>query len=173
MYMNVAWPIVILQGVSIDTWIIWLVLTIVFLVAEIATVNLVTIWFVIGSLAAIAAALLGASVWLQIIIMLGVSGVLLGGFLIIRPKLGLSERKNVPTNADRFIGQTALVIQDIDPVAGSGQIKALGQVWSAISADETRIASGAMTVITQIRGVKAVVRPQHNGETDATPESEA
>ena len=44
----------------------WLVAMILFLVAEAATVAVVSTWFALGSLAALIAALLGAPFWLQI-----------------------------------------------------------------------------------------------------------
>ena len=155
-------PMPMAMMLGIDAWIFWLVLAIAFLIMEVATVNLVSIWFVAGSLAGVLADLLGAGIWGQILIMLGVSGLLLGVFLYLRPHLGISGRKAVATNADRIIGQTALVTQDIDPVAGTGQVKVLGQVWSAVSQDASRIQAGTLTVIVQIRGVRAVVRSQVN-----------
>ena len=159
---NFFGPVPMAMMLGIDAWIFWLVLAVAFLIMEVATVNLVSIWFVAGSLAGVVADLLGAGIWVQILVMLVVSGLLLGVFLYLRPHLGISGRKATATNADRIIGQTALVTQDIDPVAGTGQVKALGQVWSAISSDASRIPAGTLTLIVAIRGVRAVVQPQKN-----------
>jgi hypothetical protein len=48
--------------------IVWLVLTVAFLVAEAATVTVVSLWFAAGALAALISALLGAAVWLQVLL---------------------------------------------------------------------------------------------------------
>ena len=57
--------------------IIWLVLLIVAIVAEVLTMGLTTIWFAGGALVAIFAAILNAPVWLQVVLFLVVSLVLL------------------------------------------------------------------------------------------------
>ena len=56
----------------------WLVLLVVFLIAEAACpIHLVSIWFALGALVALLCAALGAPVWLQITLFVVVSGVLL------------------------------------------------------------------------------------------------
>ncbi len=151
-------PLVLYNLFGIQAWIVWLVLAAAFLVLEASTVNLVSIWFVVGCLGALAVDLLGGGIWLQVLVMLILSGILLFVFLRLRPHLGLSGREVVPTNADRFVGQPAQVIEEIDPITGRGQVRSMGQVWSAVSTDMSRIPAGSMTVITEIRGVHAVVR---------------
>ncbi len=151
-------PLMLYNLFGVQAWIIWLVLAIAFLVLEASTVNLVSIWFVVGCLGALAVDLLGGGIWLQVLVMLILSGILLFVFLRLRPHLGLSGREVVPTNADRFVGQPALVIEEIDPVTGRGQVRSMGQIWSAVSIDSSRIPAGSMTVITEIRGVHAVIR---------------
>ena len=58
-------------------WIVWLVLMIVFLMAEASTVSLVSIWFAVGSLGALIANLLNAPFWLQITVFFVLSATLL------------------------------------------------------------------------------------------------
>ena len=57
--------------------IIWLVILAVLVVIEIITLGLTTIWFAGGALAALVVSLLGGPVWLQILLFLAVSVVLL------------------------------------------------------------------------------------------------
>ncbi|MBP7401199.1 MAG: NfeD family protein [Clostridia bacterium] len=152
---------------GIQAWILWLGAAVAFLILEVSTVNLVSIWFVVGCLMAMVADLLGAGIWVQVQIMVVVSALLLYIFLRMRPHLGITDRQVIATNADRFVGQDALVLEDIDPVAGKGQIKSLGQIWSATSADASRIPAGTLVVITQIRGVRAVVRARENAEGES------
>ena len=97
---------------------IWLVLLVLFVIAEAATVTLVSLWFAVGAVAAMAAALLGASAWVQFGIFALVSTVLL---LLLRP---LVRRYVTPkltaTNADSVIGTVGLVTVAIDNTAGTG-----------------------------------------------------
>ena len=68
------------------------------------------------------------------------------------------------TNADRILGQTAVVIQAIDNRQGTGQIRLMGQVWTARSTQEEEIAAGETVVVREISGVKAMVeRAQEDG----------
>ena len=62
-----------------------LILAVVFAIVEISTFNLVSIWFCGGSLAGMIAALLGADPLLQLLIAVGISGVLLALVLIFKP----------------------------------------------------------------------------------------
>ena len=143
---------------QLDAWIFWLALLAIFLIVEAVTVNLTTIWFAVGSLAALILDLAGQSVALQVTAMIVVSSVLLALFLIvIRPRMNLAKGSRTPTNADRLIGQEALVIEPIDPIQGTGQIRALGQTWSANSLNQQPIATGTPVRIVEIRGVKAIV----------------
>ena len=139
-------------------WIFWLIAAIVFLLIELATVSMVSLWFVAGSLAAMLAAFGGLAVGWPIALILLVSLLLLFVFMKLRPKLGILPSQRKPTNADRLIGKEALVIKDIDPVKGTGQVRVQGQIWSARSADdESIVPEGTKVMIQDIRGVKLVV----------------
>lgn len=133
----------------------WLGLAVVLIIVEGVTAGLVTIWLVLGALAAWVCALSGLSFVFQLFVFLIVSYVLL---VITRPivKKWLSH-KIVKTNADRFIGRTGLVIERIDAVEGSGQVKVGGQIWSAVSRDGCVIELGTKVRINEITGVKLVV----------------
>lgn len=133
----------------------WLVLLIVLVVVEASTAQLVTIWFAVGSLAALISSLFGAEIYLQWIIFVAVSAVALA---VTRPLVKkLTKNKVQPTNADRCIGQTAIVIQEIDNDAASGQVKIGGAVWTARSADGEKIAADEKVKIEKIDGVKVIV----------------
>lgn len=67
--------------------------------------------------------------------------------------------KKIETNAYSIIGKKGIVVQDINPTIGVGQIKVSGEVWSAKTSDETIIPKGSQIKIIQIDGVKAVVEP--------------
>ena len=61
------------------------------------------------------------------------------------------------TNADRVIGKTAIVIQDIDNIEGKGQVNISGQIWSARSQQAVVIPAGTEVKVLRIEGVKVFV----------------
>ena len=90
----------------------WLIAMVLFGVLEAVTVGLTSIWFALGALGALAAAAAAAPVIVQIVVFLGVSFLTL---LLVRPlaQRFVNDRK-VATNADRVIGQEAVVTEDIE-----------------------------------------------------------
>lgn len=156
--------------------IFWLVLLIIFIGIEVATMGLTTIWFAGGALVAIFAAVVGAPIWLQAIIFIAVSLVLL---FFTRPiAVKYFNKDRVKTNVESMVGRQAIVISEIDNLQGIGQVTVGGQEWSARSAeDQVKIAAGAVTVVVAISGVKLIVRDisreqlfQNNAQTAAAAE---
>ena len=133
----------------------WLALLILFSVGEAVTVGLTSIWFAVGSLGALLCALVGGGVWLQVGVFLALSGVTLA---LVRPlaKKFLSPGYSA-TNADRVIGQEAVVTQTIDNLHGQGQVNIAGQTWTARSQDDTVIPEGTLVRVLRIEGVKVFV----------------
>ena len=109
--------------------IVWLVLLLLFAGGEAATVGLTSIWFAAGALAALIAALLGGALWIQITLFLAVSLLCLAA---VRPLAKKHLNNQVEhTNADRAIGQEALVTETIDCLRSRGAVKLGGIEWSA------------------------------------------
>ena len=134
---------------------IWAVLTVLFIVVEAVTVQLLTIWFAVGSVVALVASLLGATTVWQCVIFVIVSLVML---VLTRPYVKKAiEKKAVPTNADRFIGKEAIVTEAIDNRAGQGQVKISGIEWTARSEDDSVIEPDEIVVVKKIEGVKVIV----------------
>ena len=134
--------------------IVWLIIVVVFVVAEVMTTQLVGIWFVPGALVALLLAAVGAQLWLQILAFAVVAAVLL---VLARPAVArYMGAKVVPTNADRAIGQTALVVEDIGDGA-IGQVKVNGLVWSAVNVQDALIPKGERVTVKAIEGVKLIV----------------
>ena len=89
-------------------YIVWICASIIFGVLEAVTVQLVSVWFVIGSCAALVSSLLGAKLYVQIIVFIVTSVLtLLITMPIVKKQLTV---KVEPTNADRSIGLIATVI---------------------------------------------------------------
>ena len=134
---------------------IWLALLILFGVGEAATVGLASIWFAAGSLAALICALLGGPVWLQVVLFLVVSALCL---VALRPIVRKHFNTKVqPTNADRILGETARVTEEIDNFQGKGAVIISGMTWTARSSEATPIPAGSTVRVLRIEGVKVIV----------------
>ena len=141
---------------SIPMWVVWLILVIVFAAIEAATLGLATVWFAIGAGVAMVMDLCGAPLVAQIITMIVVSIIsFIVCFIWIRPKIDRKGKVVEPTNADRVIGKEGIVIKEINPIDGKGQIKVMGQVWSAKA--DTAIAEDKKVKVLSMEGVKLVV----------------
>ena len=113
--------------------IFWLILLIVFVVAESITTTLVSIWFAAGSLVALVIAGLKGEIWLQVTAFVAVSIILL---LATRPLAKkYLEPKITKTNYDRIIGETCLVEEEINNLNETGSVKIKGTTWTARSCD--------------------------------------
>lgn len=139
--------------------IFWLVLLIICIGVEVATMGLTSIWFAGGALVAIFAAVLGAPIWLQAVLFIVVSLLLL---FFTRPiAVKYFNKDRVKTNVESMVGRQAIVISEVDNLQGIGQVTVGGQEWSARSAeDQVKIAVGAVVVVVTIDGVKLIVREQ-------------
>ena len=141
---------------SIPMPFIWLAVIILASILEAATAQLVSIWFVAGGIGALIASLCGAPLPLQVLIFALATALTL---LATRPfvKKLLTVRRT-STNADRYIGKIAVVTKQIDNTLGTGQVNALGSVWTARSSDGSVIPAGARVLVESIDGVKLIVR---------------
>lgn len=136
---------------------VWLATLVIFAIVEASTVTLVSIWFVGGSLAALIAALCGGELWLQVVLFLAVSILLL---LSLRPLLRkFYSPKKIQTNAPANIGKLAIVTEDIDNLRSTGAVKLSGVVWTARSNSGALIPVGTVVRITGLEGVKLFVEP--------------
>ena len=137
--------------------IVWLGMLVLFLAVEVSTVGLVSVWFAVGALAAVLANLLGAGLWVQVILFLAVSGILLG---LLRPLARRYFTPGItPTNVDSVVGTVGIVTEAVDNVAAQGQVKLGGMTWTARSTDHSPIPAGTKVRVDRIEGVKALVSP--------------
>lgn len=135
--------------------ILWLVLMIVFILIEVSTVSMVSIWFASGALTALIASLCNAPLWLQIVLFAVVSAALL---LALRP---LARKYFTPrltkTNVDAVVGTEGLVTQRIDNLSASGSVKLGGVEWSARSTSGAPLEEGTRIRVDRVEGVKVFV----------------
>ncbi len=135
----------------------WLVMLILLLVIEAATLGLTTIWFAGGALLALLAAVLHLPVAVQVILFFVVSLVLL---FFTRPvAVKYFNRNRLKTNVESLVGKSAFVTERIDNLMGTGQVRLGAQEWMARSVDEgICIESGAIVTVMAVSGVKLMVR---------------
>ena len=138
-------------------WMLWAALMVVFGIAEAATVNMISVWFVGGSLVALLVSLLGGNIWLQIAAFLVVSGILLAA---LRPfvRKFVSPRKTA-TNADMAIGREAYLTETVDNLRETGALKLDGKVWTVRSVSGELLQEGTLVKIVRMEGVKLFVEP--------------
>ena len=137
-----------------EVW-LWLIVLILAVVIEMMTTQLVCIWFAGGALVGLVAHFLHAPLWLQVILAAAVTLVLL---IATRPFVRrFLEKEETPTNADRVIGQTAVVTESIDNVLEQGRVTVLGSDWRAKSESGEIIEVGVRVTVQKIEGVKLIV----------------
>ena len=142
---------------ELTVW-IWAGLAVIFLIVEAACpLHLVSIWFVVGSLVALVAAMLHWALWLQITLFVVVSGALLATLWPLTKKH--LNPKVTRTNVDSVIGSTGLVTVAIENVTAVGQVKLNGMEWTARSSSGEVIPTGTQVTVERIEGVKVFVSP--------------
>ncbi len=134
----------------------WLLLAAIFIVIELVTLGLTTIWFAGGAFVAAIAGACGANLVVQVILFLVVSIVLL---VLTRPiAVKHLDSQIEKTNSEALIGQTAVVIQEINNVNATGQAKINGMEWTARAKNDSAIIpAGTNVTIVEISGVKLIV----------------
>jgi membrane protein implicated in regulation of membrane protease activity len=135
---------------------LWIALIVAFLVIEAVTVQLVTIWFTVGAIGALIANVLHTEIWVQVLVFVAVSAITL---LLTRPFVKrFTEQHKVPTNADRYIGKQAVVVEPIDNIHAKGAVTVGGLEWTARTKDGSNIEKDEIVTIESIEGAKLIVK---------------
>lgn len=154
----------LIQTIEQYAWIGWLVLILVFLVIEMLTLDFTFLMLSIGGLAGLGADLLGAPIWLQVIVAAIVAAVLV---LFLRPPLLRRLRRGedpTPSNVDALIDLAGRVVSTVD--AHGGQVRlANGDVWTART-DRGELQPGTPVSVSRIDGATAVVRATNPTPTE-------
>lgn len=138
-------------------WQFWIILAGIFFIIEMATVGFLVFWFGVGALITMIVSLFTTNIAIQTAVFVFSSTILL---FFTRPFVNKFYKKDneIQTNAYSIIGKKGLVIKEIDPISGQGQVKIGTEVWSAKSLEDKKIEKGLEVEITEIDGVKAVVK---------------
>ncbi len=134
--------------------IVWILIALAFVIAELATLSLTMIWFTIGAISALIVSYFVDSIIIQILVFGVVSFVLL--YIVTKKLIKLDRDKNnkywasIDTNTDAIIGKKGFVIKEITPKE-VGLVKVKGEDWTAISCDsELKIEKGAEIVVESV-----------------------
>lgn len=136
---------------------VWVAIAIILAIGEGATAQLVSIWFVLGAVAAAITSMFVSDILIQIIVFVAVSGITLAATRPFVKKI--IKFKKVNTNSDKNIGKTAVVTIDIDNEQSKGQVKINGETWTARTTDNSKPKAGDTVTVESIEGVKLMVTP--------------
>ena len=137
-------------------WIwVWAAVIAVALIVEIASVQLLSIWFALGGVVALILCLFSVSPAVQITVFIAVSVISLLVFWPIARKI--NKKGYVKTNADRYVGMNGVVTQSISNLDATGQVKVDNQIWTARSKGSDNIPVGTVVTVEKIEGVKLIV----------------
>lgn len=138
-------------------WQFWLIAAGIFFIIEIATVGFLVFWFGIGAIIAMVVSLFIPNVYIQAIVFI-VSSTLLIFFTKPFVNKFVNKEKTIATNAYSIIGRTGIVTKEINDLKGTGQVKIGGETWSAKTLSEETIPENTEIEVVKIDGVKAIVQ---------------
>lgn len=134
--------------------IVWIVFIVATVIIELETTDLVTVWFTLGAVGALIAAICGAELWLQIVLFVGI-GIL--ALICTRPLAKRMQQKEIiRTNSDKIVGEYGIVTKKIVPNE-IGEIKIESRYWRAISKSNDTFEVDEKVLIEAITGSKVIV----------------
>jgi membrane protein implicated in regulation of membrane protease activity len=143
------------------TWILWTVLGVVLVIAEVFTPGFVLLWFGVGALAAALAAFLGAGLVAQFILFIVVSSALtaLSRTIFVNYFTGRDEPDEMKMGAASLPGQVGTVVNSSQGALNEGAVKVFGSVWTAYPAEgEPPLEAGDRVVVERLQGASIYVR---------------
>lgn len=139
-------------------WIFWLVVAGIFFIGEMITTGFLIFWLGLGAVIALIVSLFTSSLFIQTVAFV-ISSIIL--IMATKPLTDKFTKKDiVPTNVYTLKGKKGIVIQEINPTNGTGQIKVGGEIWSALCDENSVIKKDEEVEIVRIQGVKAYVAPK-------------
>ena len=134
---------------------LWTIFALVMGIGEIFTAGFFLLPFAIGAAVAAILAWIGAAVIAQWLVFFGIS---LFAMAYLRKFIDRQDEGVQPViGANRWVTSTGIVLQDIDPVSGSGMVKVDTEEWRATALQP--IQAGTAIVVTEVRGTRFVVEP--------------
>jgi len=149
---------------SIMIW-IWLGIFVLSVIIEAVEPDLVSIWFAAGALLAIILSIIpGVPFWVEIIVFLVVSFVLIFAIRPLAKKY--LYKKEIKTNIEEKIGGKCVVIKAINELA-HGEVKLNGVIWTAIARNKKEVfEEQSVVTIVDIDGNKLIVEKFETGKEE-------
>jgi membrane protein implicated in regulation of membrane protease activity len=148
----------------LELWHIWVIAGLVLWIVEIFTPGFVA--GVFGTACLIVAPFAGTDFTFKAqLLVFGIATAVMS--LGIRPlvlKHFCRAEAKISTNVDALIGKAGLVTETIDHASGTGRVKIGGEVWRAITPDESRVDVGVKVAVRAVEGCKVVVEITSNTE---------
>ncbi len=137
-----------------NLWIAWLLVAVFFLVVELSTTALISIWFVAAAVVVCLLSLFVDSILTQIVIFVLLSAV----FMIVARKIykkHMKSKVNEVDKAQELIGKSATVTESADKTGGRVII---GDIyWRAVTENDEKIQKGENVIIKSVRGTTLVI----------------
>lgn len=138
-------------------WMFWLIAAGIFFIGEMLTTGFLIFWLGVGSLVALLVSLFTSNLFIQTAAFVISSIILIFATKSFADKF--TKKDTVATNVYTLSGKKGIVIEEINPTEGKGQIKVGGEVWSALCDENLVIPKDSEVEIVRIQGVKAFVTP--------------
>lgn len=139
--------------------ILWLVLGVGLIIAEIFTLGFVLFWFGIGAIAASVAGFLGAGIGVQFLIFAVVSIALTAmSRTIFQRYLPTNEGEAIRTGVDSLPGKVGTVTTASKGALNEGAVKVYGSTWTAYPVDDVALTEGEKVEVVEIKGSSIYVR---------------
>lgn len=139
--------------------ILWLVLGVGLIIAEIFTLGFVLFWFGIGAIAASIAGFLGAGIGVQFLIFAVVSIALTAmSRTIFQRYLPTNEGDGIRTGVDSLPGKVGTVTGASRGALNEGAVKVFGSTWTAYPVDDVALTEGEKVEVVEVKGSSIYVR---------------
>jgi membrane protein implicated in regulation of membrane protease activity len=158
-----------MDGVEIWFW-VWVLLAAFLMIAEIFTAGFFLLPFGVGALVAAVLEFLGVSVGLQWLAFITVSAAML--VLLRRYADRLTHEPPIRTGADRLVGKSGIVIQELVRDKPGGMVRIEREEWRADAPGHGPLAVGTRVIVERIDGTYLIVRPEEDGGPAPEPLAE-
>jgi membrane protein implicated in regulation of membrane protease activity len=141
---------------AVEMWQMWMAVAALFVIGEIFTAGFFLFWFGVGAAVAGILALLGFGTGVQWASFAIVSGIL---FAVSRRFAEKFTKEQPPgIGADRFINKTGVVLEEINNLKNTGQVRIGKDKWRADSETGRVLPEGTQIKVTRLDGTHVVVK---------------
>jgi membrane protein implicated in regulation of membrane protease activity len=135
---------------------LWAGAALLFFIAELFTAGFFLVCFGIGAVAAALLAAFNVDILWQFVAFIGVSGL---AVVFVRPFANqVSSHTDNPVGIDRVVGKPAVVLEEINPLLASGQVRVEREEWRADSVDGQPIAKDEIVEVVAVSGTRLLVK---------------